>query len=142
MSPCGLMDKAPPPKEEIAGSSPASGTYSEIVTYSCEVSTPHHRRGMQCDPKTTRKRAPVWRCVTTTVVHTDAEPEGSTHKKAFRISNTENNLQNSIAIRSTFYMMAHVSRYEVPINRHLCRVRVVYGQSLGTTVVYATDLVV
>ena len=97
---------------------------------------------MQCDPKTTRKRAPVWRCVTTTVVHTDAEPEGSTHKKAFRISNTENNLQNSIAIRSTFYMMVHVSRYAVPMNRHLCRVRVVYGTSLGTTVVYATDLVV
>ena len=90
---------------------------------------------MQCDPKTTRKRAPVWRCVTTTVVHTDAEPEGSTHKKAFSISNTENNLQNSIAIRSTFYMMAHVSRYAVSINRHVCRVRVVYGTSLGTTVV-------
>ena len=25
-----------PPKEETAGSSPASGTYSEILTYSCE----------------------------------------------------------------------------------------------------------
>ena len=30
--------------------------------------------------------------------------------------------------------MAHVSRYAVPINRHVCRVRVVYGTSLGTTV--------
>ena len=28
------------------------------------------------------------------------------------------------------------------INRHVCRVRVVYGTSLGTTVVYEIDLVV
>ena len=39
-------------------------------------------------------------------------------------------------------MMARVSRYAVPMNRRVCRVRVVYGTSLGTTVVYATDLVV
>ena len=129
-----------PPREEIAGSSPASGTYSENLTCSCEVATPCRRRGMQCDPKTTRKLAPVWLCVTTTVVPTDAEPEGSTRRKAFRISNTENNLQSSTSIRSTLKMMAHVSRYAVAINRHVCRVRVVYGTTFGTTVVCGSRL--